>query len=86
MRAAPRGGIAPGGRPKSMRSAYFGASIGALDDARDRPRRLAATPRSGPLIIEEYDGTTVVPPDATARLDAFGNIVVEFAAVAAPEA
>jgi N-methylhydantoinase A len=24
-------------------------------------------PRAGPLIVEEYEGTTVVPPDATAR-------------------
>ena len=41
---------------------------------------LAATPRSGPLIVEEYDGTTVVLPDASARLDAFGNIVIALSA------
>ena len=42
-------------------------SRGALDDAW----------RAGPLIIEEYDATCVVPHDARARLDALGNIEIE---------
>ncbi|MEA2985095.1 MAG: Hydantoinase/oxoprolinase C-terminal domain, partial [Alphaproteobacteria bacterium] len=33
--------------------------------------------RKGPFIVEEYEGTTVVPPNAAARLDEFGNIVLE---------
>ena len=36
-----------------------------------------ATPRTGPLIVEEYDATCVVPPGARAELDAGGNIVIE---------
>jgi len=40
---------------------------------------LDATSRTGPLIIEEYEGTTVVPPEATALRDGFGNIVVALA-------
>jgi N-methylhydantoinase A len=35
-----------------------------------------AAPRSGPLIVEEYDATCVVPPGATASLDPGGNIVL----------
>jgi N-methylhydantoinase A len=35
-----------------------------------------ARPRSGPLIVEEYDATCVVPPGATAELDAGGNIII----------
>lgn len=31
----------------------------------------------GPIIIEEYEGTTVVPPDATVSLDSIGNIVID---------
>jgi N-methylhydantoinase A len=38
---------------------------------------LASRPRRGPLIVEEFDATIVVPPDATAHLDAIGNIVLE---------
>ena len=30
----------------------------------------------GPLIVEEYDTTIVVPPGALASLDSFGNIVL----------
>jgi N-methylhydantoinase A len=33
--------------------------------------------RSGPIIIEEYDATCLVPPGARAELDAGGNIVME---------
>jgi len=32
--------------------------------------------RRGPFIIEEYDATCVVPPEATASLDAAGNVVI----------
>ena len=32
--------------------------------------------RAGPLIIEEYDATCVVPPDWTAALDGDGNIIL----------
>jgi N-methylhydantoinase A len=38
---------------------------------------LAPQSRRGPLIIEEFDATIVVPPDAAAHLDAIGNIVLE---------
>jgi N-methylhydantoinase A len=34
--------------------------------------------RQGPLIIEEFDATTVVPPDARVHTDAIGCIVLEF--------
>ena len=35
---------------------------------------LASAGRQGPLIIEEYDTTVVVPPGWAARLDLRGNI------------
>jgi len=34
------------------------------------------TGRAGPLIVEEYDATTLVPPGCVARLDEFGNIAI----------
>ena len=39
---------------------------------------LGASRRQGPLIIEEFDATIVVPPDAKAHSDAIGCIVLEF--------
>jgi N-methylhydantoinase A len=41
---------------------------------------LRLEPRAGPLIVEEYEGTTVVPPDATAQRDTAGNIVITLGA------
>jgi N-methylhydantoinase A len=38
---------------------------------------LAETPSPGPLLVQEYDTTIVVPPDATARRDERGNVVIE---------
>ena len=38
---------------------------------------LGPSPRRGPLIIEDYDCTCVVPPNASAKLDAAGNIEIE---------
>jgi N-methylhydantoinase A len=38
---------------------------------------LQETPRAGPLIIEEYDSTTVVRPGWTAHRDAANNIILE---------
>ena len=38
---------------------------------------LTFAPLQGPLIIEQFDSTTVLPPGWTATLDKYGNIVVE---------
>ncbi len=35
---------------------------------------LTDVPRAGPMIIQEYDATCVVPPGCSAALDGFGNI------------
>ncbi|MEM1315637.1 MAG: hydantoinase/oxoprolinase family protein [Pseudomonadota bacterium] len=62
--------------PEGRRRAVFGPEHGAMETAVIDRAALAAGPRAGPVIIEEYEGTTVVPPDASARLDGRGNIVV----------
>lgn len=59
------------------RAAYFGPERGLHQvDILDRTA-LAPGARRGPFVIEEYDGTTVVPPDASAHLDPAGNIVID---------
>lgn len=58
------------------RKAYFGQEHGLLDTPVIERRELTATPRPGPLIIEEYEGTTVVPPHSSAARDALDNIVI----------
>ena len=37
---------------------------------------LTSTFRSGPLIIEEYDSTTLVPIGTEVRVDELGNIMM----------
>jgi N-methylhydantoinase A len=58
------------------RRAYFGPGRGWLDTPIMRRSQLRR-PTAGPLIVEEYDATTLVPPGASARLDDFGNILIE---------
>jgi N-methylhydantoinase A len=75
MNAASLTRLAPEGKPPdTTRSAYFGARLGRHDTPVIGRQALGATPRQGPMIIEDYDATCVVPPDATATLDASGNI------------
>jgi N-methylhydantoinase A len=38
---------------------------------------IPAVPRLGPLVIEEFDATTVVSPDASVHRDTMGNIVLD---------
>jgi N-methylhydantoinase A len=40
---------------------------------------LSATPTPGPIIVQEYDATTLVPPGASATRDDFGNIRITLA-------
>jgi N-methylhydantoinase A len=61
------------------RRVYFGREVGWLDTPILVRADLAA-PRSGPVIVEEYDATCVIPPGAGAALDASGNIVMTVAA------
>ena len=63
----------PEPEPPQPRKAYFGSWI----DTPVMRRSDLAEPRKGPLIVEEYDATCVVPPGARAELDAGGNIVIK---------
>jgi N-methylhydantoinase A len=75
-RPALAGAVAAAASAETRRSVYFGAAHGAIDTPVIGRAALGATPRQGPLIVEEYEGTSVVPPDCTARLDASGNIII----------
>jgi N-methylhydantoinase A len=63
------------GAAQAARKAYFGAEHGWMETPVLARTDLAGG-RSGPLIVEEYDSTCVVPPGAHAELDAAGNIVI----------
>jgi N-methylhydantoinase A len=50
--------------PETCRRVYFGPEWDWLDTAIVDRSALSATARPGPLIVEEYEGTTIVPPTA----------------------
>ncbi len=57
----------------SLRPAWFQDTGWATTPVIDRAG-LADAPLRGPLIVQEYDATCLVPPGAVANLDGFGNI------------
>jgi N-methylhydantoinase A len=66
----------PEPEPGAPRLAYFGEPHGWIETPILKRSDLG-TQRTGPVIIEEYDATCVVPPLATAQLDVAGNIIIE---------
>ncbi len=68
-----RGGPAGEGR----RTVHFGPAFAPEIETPIIARgALGPGARAGPLIVEERDCTTVVPPDCRAGLDQHGNIVI----------
>jgi N-methylhydantoinase A len=66
-------GMAAGGE----RRAHFGREHGAQTARVLGRAALGEAPLAGPLVIEEYDSTTVVPPGWTARRGAHGFVYLE---------
>jgi N-methylhydantoinase A len=61
------------------RAIHFARGTAAVETEILPRSALSTSPRRGPLVIEEFDATTVVPPDATAHRDPMGNIVLDLA-------
>ena len=59
------------------REAYFGPDIGLITSRVLSRNGLEKNAIAGPLIIEDYEGTVIVPPDCKAHLDNMGNIIIE---------
>ena len=61
----------------SPRRAYFGPDLGLVDTPVLARAAVRDGPVPGPLIVDEYDATTLVPPGWTIRRDAMNNLVLE---------
>jgi len=61
---------------KPPRNAYFGKQHGWMLTPVIGRGGLTSSVTPGPLIIEEYDSTTLVPPDTSAHIDETGNIIM----------
>jgi N-methylhydantoinase A len=64
-------------RDETTRSVYFGPEAGWLQTPLLARANLESVPRDGPMVIEEYDCTTVVRPGWSAHIDGWNNIVME---------
>ena len=70
--------VAPEPAEEDVRQAYFGEEHGWIDTPVLRRADLDLTSHGvGPILVEEYDATSLIPPGAHAELDATGNIVIE---------
>ena len=65
-------------QPKNnKRKVYFGKKIGWINTFILDRLSLNKKPQRGPIIIEEYDSTTIVPPNWNVSLDSMNNIILE---------
>ena len=64
----------PPAETATSRQAFFS---GTLIDTPVLPRSAITAATDGPLLIDEYDSTIVVPPDLRVHVDADGNLVME---------
>jgi len=62
---------------QGRRQAYFGSQNGWLDTPVLSRDALKGNSHGGPIIVEEYNSTTVVPPGAVVSLDGWGNIIIK---------
>jgi len=65
------------GASEANRDVYFGATMGWASVPIVNRQALIGATTDGPLIVEEYDSTTVVPPNWNATVDQLSNIILE---------
>jgi N-methylhydantoinase A len=72
--------ICSGHRPAESpapRRVFFGPDIGWAETPVLGRNDIGVEYQPGPLAIEEYDSTTIVPPRCRVRRDEWGNILME---------
>jgi len=65
-----------GSRADVRRPAYFGPRYGLFDTPIVDRREVGTEDVAGPLIVEEYDATTVIPPEWSVRRDAGNELMI----------
>ena len=62
---------------KAHRGVYFGGMIGFVQcPIYEREKLTYGNVIEGLAIIEQYESTTVIPPDQMADIDEYGNVVI----------
>ncbi|MFD1380307.1 hydantoinase/oxoprolinase family protein [Fodinicurvata halophila] len=62
---------------QSRRAVYFEREQGYVDTAVVSRAMIDSVPRSGPMIVETYDTTIIIPPWAQVHEDSFGSLIIE---------
>jgi N-methylhydantoinase A len=63
--------------PAASRRAYFGPKTGFVDTPVVQEVLVGAPPREGPLLVDRYDTTVVVPPGCTLSAAPGGSLVID---------
>jgi N-methylhydantoinase A len=69
--------VSSNGSDASQRDVYFGPNRGWANAPIIDRQSLSGEKTEGPLIVEEYDSTTVVPPGWNATTDQWSNIILQ---------
>ena len=64
------------GQSQEVRKAFWGKTYGSLDTPVLKLEQVAQSPREGPILIDCYDTTIVVPPGCTIAAGEWGNIMI----------
>ena len=59
-----------------MRKAYWGKSHGSLDTPVLGLEQVGQSPRDGPILVDCYDTTIVIPPGCTIAVGDWGNVII----------
>ena len=73
----PKPNFAKNIKNRTKRKVYFGPSIGTKEALVVNRSSLSRKPLEGPIIIEEYEGTAVVPPGCKVTMDKYFNVVIK---------
>ena len=60
----------------TQRTAYFGPGVGALPTEVVGRANLLGAPQDGPMVVEEFDTTIVVPPGWRAQVGPLGHLIL----------
>ena len=66
-----------GAAAAGSRRAYFGPQVGFVDTPVVQEVRIGAPPLAGPLLVDRYDTTVVVPPGCTVFAAPGGSLVID---------
>ena len=72
--------VGGGGTDPQRRAVYFGRSLGRVDTAVVDRSAIGASWQDGPIIVEEYDSTTVVPPGCRIKRVAWDTLQIDVGA------